>query len=283
MPTSGTWRGARCCYYCATAATTTTTANSPPLLRYPGGGADCFAAVLKADGIRGLYRGLGTQVMGVAPEKTIKLTVNDAMRVALAGAGGLTMWGEVASGVTAGLCQVVVTNPLEAVKVRLQLENAIDDETSATPLEVIRGLGPAGLYRGAIACLLRDGCFSGILFPLFHHAKLALAAPPAVLAGVFAPPFVTLGIAGMLAAAPAALLTTPFDCVKTRQQDGRLSRDEVRGVIEEARHILDEEGPLAFWHGSLERVMRSSPQFAVTLALYDILGTAARAEGLLVA
>ncbi len=37
--------------------------------------ADCFRKVVRHEGFSGLYRGLVPQLMGVAPEKAIKLTV----------------------------------------------------------------------------------------------------------------------------------------------------------------------------------------------------------------
>lgn len=41
---------------------------------------DCFKKVIRHEGVLGLYRGLVPQLMGVAPEKAIKLTVNDFVR-----------------------------------------------------------------------------------------------------------------------------------------------------------------------------------------------------------
>ena len=37
---------------------------------------DCFKKVVRHEGPGGLYRGLGPQILGVAPEKAIKLTVS---------------------------------------------------------------------------------------------------------------------------------------------------------------------------------------------------------------
>ena len=37
---------------------------------------DCFRKVVKYEGVTGLYRGLLPQLVGVAPEKAIKLTVS---------------------------------------------------------------------------------------------------------------------------------------------------------------------------------------------------------------
>lgn len=62
------------------------------------------------------------QLMGVAPEKAIKLTVNDFVRDKFSGSkDGIPLWGEVAAGACAGASQVVFTNPLEIVKIRLQV------------------------------------------------------------------------------------------------------------------------------------------------------------------
>lgn len=41
---------------------------------------DCFKKVIRHEGVLGLYRGLVPQLIGVAPEKAIKLTVNDLVR-----------------------------------------------------------------------------------------------------------------------------------------------------------------------------------------------------------
>ncbi len=41
---------------------------------------DCFRKSIKSEGVRGLYRGLPAQLIGVAPEKAIKLATNDLLR-----------------------------------------------------------------------------------------------------------------------------------------------------------------------------------------------------------
>ena len=58
---------------------------------------------IQRDGPLSVFRGLGVQVAGVAPEKAIKLTVNAAARSALrASFGSLSFAGELAAGVCAG-------------------------------------------------------------------------------------------------------------------------------------------------------------------------------------
>jgi solute carrier family 25 aspartate/glutamate transporter 12/13 len=69
---------------------------------------DCATKVLRNEGIRGLYSGVMPQMVGVAPEKAIKLTVNDLVRRKLTDESGNIWWGsELIAGGTAGGCQVV--------------------------------------------------------------------------------------------------------------------------------------------------------------------------------
>lgn len=42
---------------------------------------DCFKKVIRHEGVFGLYRGLLPQLMGVAPEKAIKLTVSQSFLI----------------------------------------------------------------------------------------------------------------------------------------------------------------------------------------------------------
>mgnify|MGYP000954062386 CR=1 FL=1 len=71
---------------------------------------DCFQKVVRNEGFRGLYSGVLPQLVGVAPEKAIKLTVNDLMRTFLTDKNNQIGWpSEVIAGGTAGACQVVST------------------------------------------------------------------------------------------------------------------------------------------------------------------------------
>jgi solute carrier family 25 (mitochondrial aspartate/glutamate transporter), member 12/13 len=132
---------------------------------------DCFLKVVQREGTRGLYRGLGPQLIGVAPEKAIKLTVNDLLRSTFSGLnqGNIDFPLEVLAGAGAGASQVIFTNPLEIVKIRLQVAGEAGAPRSS--VQVVKELGFLGLYRGAAACLLRDIPFSAIYFPTYAKMK----------------------------------------------------------------------------------------------------------------
>lgn len=58
--------------------------------------------------------------------------------------------------------------------------------------------------------------------------------------------------AGAIAGIPAASLVTPADVIKTRLQVvARTGQTTYTGVIDAARKIMAEEGPKAFWKGTV--------------------------------
>lgn len=69
---------------------------------------DCAKKVVKNEGFPGLYSGVLPQLVGVAPEKAIKLTVNDLIRGHYSEKNGKIWWPyEILAGGSAGACQVV--------------------------------------------------------------------------------------------------------------------------------------------------------------------------------
>ena len=79
-------------------------------------------------------------------------------------------------------------------------------------------------------------------------------------------------MSGALAGIPAAYLVTPADVIKTRLQVAARTGETIyNGIFDAFQKIMKEEGPRAFFKGGMARIFRSSPQFAVTLASYEVL------------
>merc|ERR1719369_185055 len=229
---------------------------------------DCFRKVIRHEGPTGLYRGLVPQLMGVAPEKAIKLTMNDLARDKIKhyNGGTLPIWGEIIAGGVGGASQVMFTNPLEIVKIRLQVAGEIASGERVSAWGVVKELGFFGLYKGSRACFLRDIPFSMIFFPSYAHFKPMLADAN----GYNSPG--SLLLAAAMAGCPAASLVTPADVIKTRLQVvARAGQTTYSGTLDAARKIYAEEGFRAFWKGAIARMCRSSPQFGVTLVTYELL------------
>lgn len=239
---------------------------------------DCFGKVFRNEGIRGLYSGVLPQLIGVAPEKAIKLTVNDLVRGKFTdqSTGSIKVWAEIMAGGSAGAAQVIFTNPLEIVKIRLQVQGEAiraaaregEQLKKRTALWIVRNLGLTGLYKGVSACLLRDVPFSAIYFPTYNHLKRDMfGESPTKKLGIL-----QLLSAGAIAGMPAAYLTTPCDVIKTRLQvEARKGDTTYTSLRDCASKVFKEEGFKAFFKGGPARIVRSSPQFGFTLAGYELL------------
>uniref|UniRef100_A0A8C3FGM7 Solute carrier family 25 member 12 n=1 Tax=Chrysemys picta bellii TaxID=8478 RepID=A0A8C3FGM7_CHRPI len=218
---------------------------------------DCFKKVLRYEGFFGLYRGLLPQLIGVAPEKAIKLTVNDFVRDKFTQRdGSIPVFAEILAGSCVSISPVYTT----------RLNWRVEIDLSGIDLSTINPRIGALTPPGAKACFLRDIPFSAIYFPVYAHSKLMLADENGHVRGL------NLLTAGAIAGVPAASLVTPADVIKTRLQvAARAGQTTYSGVIDCFRKILREEGPSAFWKGAIARVFRSSPQFGVTLVTYELL------------
>ncbi|CCF56502.1 hypothetical protein KAFR_0B02040 [Kazachstania africana CBS 2517] len=240
---------------------------------------DCLIKVYSREGIKGLFSGLGFQLLGVAPEKAIKLTINDFLRNKLTDKrnASIKLPNEVFAGAIAGACQVLVTNPIEIVKIKLQVRSEYLAEADsiygkANGLHIIKKLGFPGLYRGITACLMRDVPFSAIYFPTYAHLKKDIfhfdPNKPGKRKRLKTWELLT---AGALAGMPAAFLTTPLDVIKTRLQiEPKHGETRYTGIFHAFKTILREENFRSFFKGGGARVLRSSPQFGFTLAAYEL-------------
>jgi len=235
---------------------------------------DCFFKTIRSEGVFGLYRGLGPQLIGVAPEKALKLVMNDVLRSAFAGTdedgnkltdSELHLPLEILAGAGAGASQVIVTNPLEIVKIRLQVQGQRAGPGKGA-VKVVSELGLTGLYKGAAACFLRDIPFSAIYFPCYAGFKRVFQDEEGNNSAS------SLLVAGTIAGLFAAGTTTPADVIKTRLQVEPLPGQQTySGILDCFWKILTQEGPLALFRGIVPRVFRSAPQFGVTLLSYELL------------
>ena len=258
-------------------------------------GGDC----VREGGVRSLYAGVGANLLGVAPEKSLKIMAYTACHTALLGGlvpqpAELPLMLEALAGAAAGAAQSFISCPIEAAKIPLQMAGGAGGSEEPPKLAaIVSGLGWAGLFRGLDVCLARDMVTSAIFFSAFAWAKHVLADGLEG-SGMHPSIFLVKLAAGGLAGIPAALVTTPLDVVKTRLQaqseggggggggeggermvEGGLTATgdsaPYEGSLDCAVRTVRGEGWGALWCGAGERVARLSPQLGISLALYEIL------------
>jgi solute carrier family 25 glutamate transporter 18/22 len=175
-----------------------------------------------------MYKGSAVNILLITPEKAIKLCCNDLFRHYLTKKDGtLPVTRQMLAGGLAGLCQIVITTPMELLKIQMQdagrlaaqakLQGKVIPQTSATTLalQLFKERGIKGFYKGTGATGLRDVSFSIVYFPLFATLN---QFGPRKSDGTGEAVFYVTFLSGCAAGSFAALAVNPFDVIKTRLQ-----------------------------------------------------------------
>ncbi|XP_043956407.1 mitochondrial glycine transporter A-like isoform X5 [Gambusia affinis] len=154
----------------------------------------------------------------------------------------------------------VVMLPITVIKTRFECGRYSYVSVSGALRSVCRSEGPAALFSGLMATLLRDVPFSGIYVMLYSQAKASLpqevsSSPPAPVANFSC---------GVLAGVLASLVTQPADVVKTHVQVNLQLR-----TTEAVRCIYTAHGLQGFFRGAVPRCLRRTMMAAMAWTVYE--------------
>lgn len=264
-----------------------------------------------AGGFTGVYRGLASTAVGSAPGASVFFTTYESMKPALVrwvpgvfgsegtlGPAGVHMAAASIAEVAACLIRV----PTEVIKSRQQTMTYGKGTTTFQAFKkVFQEAGVRGYYRGFGSTVGREIPFTCIQFPLYERLKLEMARSRAksqtvtdahrgdAVVGSLSDqelvrnlPTWQAGLAGSIAGAIAAGLTTPLDVVKTRimlhtkQAAGpaagalpTLPHGVNTDIIPTLLHVGRTEGVKTLFSGFLPRTMWIGLGGAVFLGTFD--------------
>lgn len=165
------------------------------------------------------------------------------------------------AGCGSGMIATVCIQPIDTVKVRMQL---MDQSTGAkSPLLIAKGIvargGVASLYDGLSAGLLRQLVYGQLrlgLFATFERALERRAHESDTTLG-----FGGRAVAGLTAGALAALFGNPTEVALIRMQADNLrplsERASYTSALDALRRISRQEGILALWSGAAPTIVRA--------------------------
>ncbi|KAA0165628.1 hypothetical protein FNF27_07636 [Cafeteria roenbergensis] len=283
---------------------------------------DTFLHVARTEGAAALWSGvLPTLVMAV-PSTMMYFTAYDELKETIEGrtapGSAVHQLAPLIAGGVARAGAATVVSPLELVRTKLQAPAAaklLDAASSgasraASPLQLARALGRAAgqagssmrlaiaeevrlggvasLWRGVVPTLWRDVPFSMVYWLGYERLREASTALIARETGssMDHPPiaqrFAVAFAAGAGSGSVAAVLTTPFDVVKTRvqvrlfrqQQEARRRGPGCAGLrtpstLEALLTVAREEGAASLFTGLGARVAKVAPACAIMISSYE--------------
>ncbi|KAI9058186.1 mitochondrial NAD transporter [Trametes sanguinea] len=262
--------------------------------------------ILKHDGLRGLYRGLGPTILGYLPTWAIYFAVYDGIKrhfgerpsgevevirhvypaaqvkgyQPLAREHPWTL--HILSAMAAGATSTICTNPLWVIKTRFmtQPRNEVRyKHTLDAALTIYRTEGARAFFRGLLPSLLGI-THVAVQFPLYEHLKrVASRGHPETLT-----PGQILACSAV-AKMTASIATYPHEVVRTRLQTQKrpLATSGIEGggdaapprsyggIIRTTKHMIADEGWRALYRGLSVNLVRTVPNSAVTMLTYEMI------------
>ncbi|KIK92429.1 hypothetical protein PAXRUDRAFT_829973 [Paxillus rubicundulus Ve08.2h10] len=223
---------------------------------------------VKAGGFRGIYKGIGSVVVGSAPGAAMFFSTYEMAKQSLPLHGQLAPLNHMISASIGEVAACLIRVPTEVIKTRTQTSSYGSSATTsfAAAKMVMRHDGIKGFYRGFGTTIMREIPFTSLQFPLYELLKmrlsLALGSRP-----LRAP---EAAICGSIAGGVAAALTTPLDVLKTRVMlDMREPSSQFPSLLTRFQQIYINEGPRALFAGVVPRTLWISAGGAVFLGVYE--------------
>lgn len=239
---------------------------------------DAFVKITRHEGLRSLWSGLPPTLVMAVPATVIYFTCYDQLRDLLR--FGLGLQGSHVPLVAGGLARlgaVTVISPLELVRTKMQSRRLSYSELRVCIRSAVAQDGVLSLWRGWGPTVLRDVPFSALYWFNYELVKTHLCEQSGLNQANFSISFT----AGAVSGAVAAVLTLPFDVVKTRRQIqlgemDSLSSPSVLAVKKKPsstwnimRDIWAELGYRGLFTGFLPRVIKVAPACAVMISTYE--------------
>ena len=229
--------------------------------------------------IKSFFKGNGTNVVKIAPETAIKLTMNDVYkRIIATDVENITPPQRMAAGALAGATSQVIIYPLELVKTRLAVcpagtyRGIVDCARKVLKQEGIRSF-----YRGLLPSMMGILPYAGVDITVFEMLKERLLDEYDGLP----PPHSILG-AGMLSSSIAQFSAYPLALVRTRLQAQGIGGSPLKydGMMDVLRKTYGREGWRGLYKGSMTNLAKLAPAAGISWFVFEesknVLGVDAR-------
>lgn len=245
--------------------------------------ADCFMKTMKWEGIGGLYKGVGSPIVGQMFFRAVLFTSYYQFSALIAGperlnAGRRLTHKEyfIAGGLT-GFVAAFAESPIDLFKTKMQIQIIRSKSGGIVQYRnvfhagwiISKTYGILGIYQGVTATCLRNTPACAIYFGFYELLKDSLTPSGGSVNNLPAwAVFVSAGTAGFL----YWFLTYPTDVIKSSMQsdDSNKTQRKFTGIVDCARKLyVTEGGWKRFFRGFTPCLMRAIPANAVMLYVVE--------------
>ncbi|KAJ9049787.1 Fe(2+) transporter [Entomophthora muscae] len=224
-----------------------------------------FTRISATEGAMTLWRGAGSVVMGAGPAHALYFGTYEQTKK-LFNSSGHSHTGIAAAGACSSIVSDAFMNPFDVIKQRMQIHGSQYSNIFVCAKDLFKREGITAFYISYPTTLAMTVPFQAIQFTTYEAVSDYLNPNKG-----YNPTSHVL--AGGLAGAIAAAVTTPLDVTKTLLQTRGSSTDpeilKTSGMIKAARLIYTREGLKGFTRGLAPRVMSHMPSTALCWSAYE--------------
>lgn len=251
-----------------------------------------LGTLYQTEGARSLFKGLGPNLVGVIPARSINFFTYGLMKDVISrnfNNGSEATWVHLSSAATAGIVTSTATNPIWLVKTRLQLDKAASGSMADRQYknswdcikQVVTKEGIRGLYRGLSASYL-GVVESSLQWVLYEQMKKTIKRKELtrIEMGITPTKFdnflnwgATSGAAGA-AKFMASLITYPHEVVRTRLRQAPVvasGKPKYNGLINCFKIVIKEEGFLSMYSGLTPHLLRTVPNSIIMFGTWELI------------
>ncbi|KAK7030635.1 hypothetical protein R3P38DRAFT_3394049 [Favolaschia claudopus] len=252
--------------------------SASPAGIYTGVG-QAFTRISSTEGMRALWRGVSSVVLGAGPAHAVHFGVLEAVKELAGGNRGGSQWVATSlAGASATIAADALMNPFDVIKQRMQVHKSEFRSVYTCAKVVFRNEGLGAFYVSYPTTLAISIPFNAIQYTVYEQLKRVMNPKHEYSPG-------THITAGAVAGAVAAAVTTPLDVAKTILQTRGTSHDpeirNVRGMMDALRIIWAKDGLKGYARGLTPRVITIMPSTALCWLSYEFFtGTVVEAGSL---
>ncbi|WCJ21431.1 Mitochondrial substrate carrier family protein [Euphorbia peplus] len=227
-----------------------------------------FVHILKSEGPKALYLGLTPALTRSVLYGGLRLGLYEPSKGACNKAFGSTnILVKILSGAFAGGFATALTNPVEVIKVRLQMNT---NQKQVGPIAEMRKIvseeGIRALWKGVGPAVVRASALTASQLATYDETKQVLIRSTPLEEG-----FYLHLLSSTVAGAVSTLVTAPMDMIKTRLMLQRESKrvGGYKNGFHCAYQVMLTEGPIALYKGGFTIFARLGPQTTITFILCE--------------